>query len=232
MELAKREGRHLLISFFDVKKAYDKANMEDMLYNLHCNGFKGKIWRLTRSPNVGLTERVKTKLGLTREIRRETGGKQGGKLMVPMFAKHMDTIIEELEEDKNDIGIEVREQKIPALLFMDDLTSLAKGYTQQEDTLKAIHGFGVKHRIEWGEEKCKVMEIGKHKEERSEWKLGDKTIGNCNTYKYLGEILSRDGSNNENLTARFNKGNCESHQYLWKGKNNEKNRGRSINNAL
>ena len=129
MELARKEGRHLLISFFDVKKAYDKADMKDMLYILHRNGFKGNIWRLTRSLNVGLTARVKTKAGLTRQIRRETGGKQGGKLMVPMFAKAMDTIAEEMEEEGN-LGIEVDRQKIPALIFMDDLTTMAEGYEQ------------------------------------------------------------------------------------------------------
>ena len=42
------------------------------------------------------------------------------------------------------------------------------------------------------------MEVGKHKEHRKEWKLGEKTIENCESYKYLGEIITRDGSNDEN----------------------------------
>ena len=204
MELAKKEGRHLLISFFDVKKAYDRADMDDMLYILHKNGFSGKIWRLTRSLNVGLTARAKTKTGLTRVIERNTGGKQGGKLMVPMYAKTMDTAAEELEEAA-DIGIKIGNQNIPALIFMDDLGSMAEGYEQQERTLQAIHEFGVRHKVEWGQEKCKVMEIGTHKEKRKQWNLGEKTIDNCNSYKYLGEIISRNGGNEENLKARFNK---------------------------
>ena len=203
MEIAKKEGRHLIISFFDVKKAYDRANMEDMLYILHKGGFKGKIWRLTRTLNVGLTAKIKTKAGLTREIKRETGGKQGGKLMVPMFAKTMDTAAEEMRE--KDLGIVIRDQKIPGLIFMDDLGTMAEGYEQQEKTLETVHDFGVKHKIEWGQDKCKVMELGTHREDRKGWKLGDKTIENCQTYKYLGEIISRDGSNNENLKARYNK---------------------------
>ena len=204
MQIAKKEGRHLLISYFDVKKAYDRADMDDMLYTLHRNGFSGKIWRLTKSLNVGLTARIKTKAGLSREIERNTGGKQGGKLMVPMYAKTMDSAAEELNEAP-DIGIKIGDQKIPALIFMDDLGSMAEGYEQQERTLKAIHEFGVKHKIEWGQDKCKVMEVGKHKEHKKEWKLGEKTIENCESYKYLGEIITRDGSNDENLKARFNK---------------------------
>ena len=49
------------------------------------------------------------------------------------------------------------------------------------------------------------MEIGSHKEERTDWKLGNKTITTCKTYKYLGEIISRDGTNTENLGERLNK---------------------------
>ena len=49
------------------------------------------------------------------------------------------------------------------------------------------------------------MEIGLHKEERNSWNLGEKVISNCKSYKYLGEIIQRDGKNDENLIARFNK---------------------------
>ena len=72
--------------------------------------------------------------------------------MVPMYAKTMDTAAEKLDETP-DIGTKVGDQKIPALIFMDDLGSMAEGYEQKERTLKVIHEFGVKHRIEWGQEK-------------------------------------------------------------------------------
>merc|ERR1739838_785176 len=75
----------------------------------------------------------------------------------------------------------------------------------QELTLKAVNEFALRHQLEWGEDKCKVMEIGSHKEERTDWKLGNKTITTCKTYKYLGEIISRDGTNTENLGERLNK---------------------------
>ena len=146
IEISKKEGRHLLISFFDVQKAYDRASMPDMLYILHKNGLQGKNWRLTKALNVDLTARVKTKAGLTREIKREKGGKQGGKLMVPMFAKTMDTLAEDMAENPN-LGIQILSERIPALLFMDDVLSFSEGYDQQMDTLEAINDFGKKHQM-------------------------------------------------------------------------------------
>ena len=70
MAIAKKEGRQVMVSFFDVKKAYDRADMDDMLFILHENRFQGKIWLLTRAMNCNLTAKVKTKAGLTREIKR------------------------------------------------------------------------------------------------------------------------------------------------------------------
>ena len=204
MAIAKKEGRQVMVSFFDVKKAYDRADMDDMLFILHENGFQGKIWRLTKAMNCNLTAKVKTKAGLTREIKRETGGKQGGKLMVPMFAKMMDVITDDLTEE-TETGIHVDGVKIPALLLMDDLVSFSEGYDCQSKTLGVINEFGLKHKIEWGAEKCKVMELGTHKERIKEWELGEKTITTCKSYKHLGEIISRDGKNEANLDDRFKK---------------------------
>ena len=95
--------------------------------------------------------------------------------------------------------------KPACLAYVDDATTLAVGYVQQEKTLKDISKFAVKHKLEWGEQKCKVMEIGHHKERKSEWGLGDKIIGNCQNYKYLGEIISRDGKEAENIEEKQEK---------------------------
>ena len=63
----------------------------------------------------------------------------------------------------------------------------------------------MKHKLEWGQAKCMVMEVGCHKEKRSSWQLGNKEIGRCQSYKYLGEKISRDGKNDENLKERSDK---------------------------
>ena len=94
--------------------------------------------------------------------------------MVPLFAKSMDTLAEDLM--KNDkIGVRIGEEIIPSLLFMDDVVSAVEGYKQEEETLNEIQEFSVKHQFEWGQDKCQVMEIGNHKEKKNEWKLGQKS---------------------------------------------------------
>ena len=204
MSLAIKRGMELIITFYDIRKAYDRADMDDMLSIIHEGEFKGKIWRLTQNLNKDLTARVKTKAGTTREIKREKGGKQGGKLMVPLFAKMMDCLPVGMHQIHS-LGVEIETLRIAGLVYVDDATTFAKGYQQQEQTLQHVNEFAIKHQLEWGEDKCKVMEVGSHREMKTEWKLGDKTITNCKNYKYLGETISRDGKNIDNLSERFNK---------------------------
>ena len=104
IEVAKKEKRNIIITFYDVVKAYDRADTDDMMFSMSRSNVKGKLWKLMRSINQGLTASVNTKAGLSREIKRETGGKQGGKLMVPLFAKMMDNLAEDMN-DKQDLGI-------------------------------------------------------------------------------------------------------------------------------
>ena len=95
--------------------------------------------------------------------------------------------------------------KIPSLLFVDDNVSFAEGYEQQQMTLNSVNEFAIKHKIEWGASKCKTMEIGNHKEKQTTWKLGNKEIEKCSTYKYLGEQISQNGKNEVNLKERLEK---------------------------
>ena len=69
ISLALHKGQDLILTFFDIKKAYDRANMQDMLCIVNEQGFDGKIWRLTKSLNENLTARIKTKAGLTNQKR-------------------------------------------------------------------------------------------------------------------------------------------------------------------
>ena len=135
--------------------------------------------------------------------------------MVPLFAKMMDNLAEDLIENPQ-MGIEVGPSRIPSMLYMDDAMTFAEDYQQQEKTLKEVNTFAKKHKLEWGRDKCKVMEVGSHKEKRETWMLGDKEIEKCENNKYLGDVINRNGKNDENLKERCNnlKKHCPCNCYL------------------
>ena len=143
-------------------------------------GLRGKVWRILKELNTNLTAEVKTRFGLTREIEMEWGGKQGSRLTGRMFAKLMDLLHDELKGK----GFEINEDfLIAVLLWVDDVLSIAVGEIEQREILQVIAEFAVKHKITWGEEKCKVMRVGYHKDKPQgyEWKVGDMTIQETST---------------------------------------------------
>ena len=116
----------------------------------------------------------------------------------------MDMLQEEIEPTGE--GYKINDElTIAYLLWVDDVISCVEGNENQEEILKRVDDFAIRHKLKWGAAKCRVMRIGKHKEEEKDWNLGDVTIKEADTYRYLGDVISRDGKNVKNIEARKHK---------------------------
>ena len=132
----------------------------------------------------------------------EIGGRQGSRLTGRMFSKQMDVISEELIANSSECLQISNEFAIGALLWVDDLVTCAEKASMQENMLQRIDEFARKNKVRWGQEKCKVIQVGKKEDHRSEWQFRDIAIGNCDEYKYLGDVLTCDGKNHKNIEER------------------------------
>ena len=201
IDISIAQKKPTFLTFWDVSKAYDHIDNNDLLTVMWDEGLKGRVWRILKELNTNLTAEVKTRFGLTREFEMEWGGKQGSRLTGRMFAKLMDLLHDELKTK----GFEINEDfLIAVLLWVDDVLSFAVGETEQREILQVIAEFAVKHKIMWGQEKCKVMRVGYHKNkpEGYKWKVGDLTIQETTSYKYLGDIITSDGKFRETINSR------------------------------
>ena len=134
----------------------------------------------------------------------QIGGKQGSRLTGRQFAKMMDVLAESLINEEK--GFQLSQIfRIPVLLWVDDVVSCAEGKEEQNSILNDIDDFAVRHKLEWSEAKCKVMRVGKHNDEPSEWKLGNKYIQETTQYRYLGDEVTNNGKNMENIRSRGQK---------------------------
>ena len=204
INITQKQKRKTFITYFDVKKAYDNVDNSDMLNIMWQKGLKGKTWRILKNLNEQLKANIKTRFGLTRTIEMEIGGKQGSRLTGRMFSKLMDTLAEDIEPTGEGFHID-DSLTIGCLLWVDDVVSCVEGKENQEKMLERIADFANKHKLRWGADKCRVMRIGKHDEEKQKWNLGVLTIDETDTYKYLGDIVTSDGKNQKNLETRKNK---------------------------
>ena len=205
MTIAIKKRQNLFVTFFDVKKAYDQADVTNMLHIMWKSGVKGKIWRILKELSTNLTAEVKSRFGTSREITRYNGGKQGSRLMGRQFSKQMDTLSEDFI-DKNKESVKICDNfSIGCLAWVDDILSCTIGIQNQNAVLDIVDDFACKNKLEWGEEKCQVMQIGKKVVAPNTWKLGEKEIKNTTNYKYLGDTVTNDNKNKRNLEIRENR---------------------------
>ena len=118
-----------------------------------------------------------------------------------MFSKMMDLLSEFLSDTELGFKIDT-DFIISVLLWVDDVISFTESEEEQEEMLRKVNEFAIKHKIKWGQSKCNIMIIGKHKKSEREWKLGDMVINKTKRYKYLGDIVTPNGKNAENLQDR------------------------------
>ena len=114
------QKRSTFLTFFDVSKAYDHVDNEDLLVTMWDKGLQGKTWRLLKQLNTNLTAVIITRFGDTREIEMEVGGKQGSRLTGRMFSKMMDLMAEDIKLTKDGFPL-TPELIIAVLLWVDDV---------------------------------------------------------------------------------------------------------------
>ena len=179
----RNKGNTAYLVFLDVKKAYDKAWLDAILYALHKNGVTGKNLQMVKKLNSNLTAKIHTRHGLTREIRIRDSIRQGGVLSVIEYATLIDEISKELKEQ--DLGIVTETgEKVNTLLWMDDVCLIHHDLKTLQEMLNITNHVALKYHIEFGAAQCKVVRIGKG--EKSEIKLNGQTLEEVDTYKYLG----------------------------------------------
>ena len=204
MTIAIKNKQNLFLTFFDVSKAYDNADVANMLHVMWSNGVRGKIWRILRNLSINLTAKVKTRYGLSRKIERENGGRQGSRLAGRLFAKQMDSLSEDFIANDH-LNVHVSDTfSMGCFEFVDDVMTCTLGKKNQTKVLLKVDEFAQISKLEWGESKCQVMQVGRKVKIPEEWELGPKRIKNTTTYKYLGDYITNNGKYKQTIEKRFN----------------------------
>lgn len=180
----------------DVSKAYDKAWLEAIMCAADKRGVKGHLWDLVKELNTNLKAKVRTNKGITRTINLDGTMRQGGITTTGLYSAHIDDITPELE--KIDAGININDDldKVAAIEWVDDIVAAETDPDRMQDILNIIDDIANKYKIEFGEDKSKVMVIGGNKEQRPKFHLGKINLKYTDTYKYLG--IHKNSANNIN----------------------------------
>ena len=193
-----KKSKQTYITFLDVTKAYDKAWLDGIMYVMDKQGIKDETWLLIKELNTNLTAKIKTKDGLTRPITINNSIRQGGVLSGLQYALLMDEISKNIK--KANLGIQVpnTQTKIGCLLWMDDVALITNNREEMQQMLDITDTTAKKYHIMFGEEKSKVLKLGKQNQE-TQFKLGDIKLEYTEKYRYLGITLNHKNNMTEQI---------------------------------
>ena len=195
----KKQKKTTYLCFMDVTKAYDKAWLEGIMHVMNKNGIEGTKWKMTRELSNNLKAKVQTRHGPTQEFEINDSIKQGGVLSVIQYATLIDEIAKNIDQEKIGCKQGMTDKKIGCLLWMDDVVLIAENTEDMHKMLKITHDTAQRYRIKFGEEKTKIMRIGKGAMDN--FILGNINIGQTDKYKYLGYMLNEKANSQDHIQA-------------------------------
>ena len=190
VNICKAKKEEAILTYLDVTKAYDKAWLDAIMYVLHKEGIKSKLWLLVKNLNTNLKTTILTKYGPTRKITIRDSIRQGGVLSVVLYALLMDEVSKELTEANLGIEIPNTNHRVPTLLWMDDVLLMEDKTTKSQTLLNITNDVSQRYHIEFGMPKTKYIRASKRRNP-IELKIGERTIAETEKYTYLGEVNNR-----------------------------------------
>ena len=188
-------GKEYYIEFCDLKKAFDKMILINVMEDLWQANIKGRIWRNIFIINQSTNIIIKTPYGETEKMNVEQILKQGSVLASTLAALHTDSSNKYLQKE---LGTWYGNLHLHSLLFQDDIARIERTEENLNLANKAYETFQNLNGMEFHETKT-VYISNKNK---SSIKINDKQLLQKRSVKYLGDIISYDNKYDDNIEDR------------------------------
>ena len=115
----------------------------------------------------------------------------------------MDILSEKFISGEIDGVVKINDElSIGCLEWVDDVLTMTETAENAQNILNKVDDFVKANKMQWGLNKCKIMQVGKKVKAPEEWQLGDKFIGSTTSYKYLKDEVTNDGKNTKKYTIK------------------------------
>ena len=206
----KNTKENLDFEIFDIKKCFDKMWSSETSNDLFDAGVRDDKFVLIANSNQSCKIAVKTPWGsVTPRVELKNIEMQGGVLTPLKCSVQIDTIGADCLDDAENSEILYKYKgvvKIPPLAFIDDILAVTKCSINSIKMNALIQSKVQCKKLELSETKCFKMHIGKDKLNCSNLEVNGKVMKTTNSEKYLGDVLSSSGKNDENVQMRYEKG--------------------------
>ena len=195
------KNKKVYMAFVDLEKAYDNVSREKLWKVLDEYGVKGKLLRAIQALYEDGKARVKVG-GLESELFGvHRGVRQGCTLSPWLFNVFIDRVTREARRHfRSEVKLSTGD--VGVLLFADDMVVMAESVEGLQSNLQVLSDVLNRWELKVNWRKTKMMRVAR-KSEECEVKIGEETIEQVDAMKYLGVMISSDGSMEKEVEARI-----------------------------
>ena len=197
MQHYKYINKYLVLEFLDLIKAFDKMSLKHVLNDLWRCNVRGKIWRNIYIINKQSSVAIKTAMGDSPDFEIGETLKQGSVLATALASMHTDGITKLFSHEA--LGIMYGDLRINCLIFQDDIIKLENSIHNLNKSNKIITTYQQMNLMEFHRDKSQVLETQASNKSVT---LGQITLKETESYKYLGDIITADGTLKETIEDR------------------------------
>ncbi len=187
-------NKRLFLCFVDFHKAFDSVWREGLWYKVLRYGIRGNLYRVIKNMYKESACQVKSGNALTSTFQTSLGVMQGEVLSPTLFNLYVNDIPQALEQH-DPKPVHIGDKEISCLMYADDVVLLSVTQEGLQNSINALYSYCHTWRLKVNIAKTKVIICNKSNHTlKQKFSYGNVTIENVNSYKYLGVIISANGS--------------------------------------
>ena len=199
---AVRNKKNIDIHFYDLDKCFDAMWNEETMNDLYDSGVQNDTFALVSLMNEKCQVKVKTPVGDTERFELDKIEMQGTVLAPLKCAAQIDTLGKYCYTFNTGLYVYRDSCKVPPLGMIDDIAAVAK-CGDNSIILNAIVNSRIESKkLQFNLKKCFKMHIGPDKEDCAKLKVHEHEMKIKDVQKYLGDYISSDGKNCDNIKER------------------------------
>ena len=210
-------GSCVYTCFLDASKAFDRVNHSKLFKKLSERGVPGYLLRILIYWYANQTMCVRWGSKMSDKFHTSNGVRQGSILSPHFFKVYVDDLSISLNTYK--IGCAISDLIINHIMYADDLVLISPSSAGLKILLDVCHRFGLQNDIKFNSKKSAILPFlpeNKKKLRIPTFELNKESIPITDSFRYLGHILSCDGSDDLDIQRQRKKVYAQGNSILRK----------------
>ena len=192
--------KEMYVCFIDYAKAFDRVKHENLIDCLKEIGLDGKDIRVITNLYWHQKAAIRVDSDISDYTSIQRGVRQGCVLSPILFNIYTELIFRQFDHLK---GTTIGGRNISNLRYVDDTVLVSDTKEGLQNLVTAAKIESEKAGLGMNVKKTKTMVVSRQDNIQADIKIGTETLEQVNTFKYLGQIITPDGKNENEIKAKM-----------------------------